>query len=143
MRSCFNVLVGDMMSNSKEVGEEIVEQVIKKGDNKVYRGLAEGENITQGLSARTPGAGNSPVDHVAGKKETQWISTTKDKNIATNKYGEHGVVEIDLSKVQSEMVDFSNGIPDMRGMISNWAKKDKEVLIKDYIPPEAIKSISQ
>lgn len=89
------------------------------------------------------GAENSPVGHVAGKKETQWISTTKDKDIATKKYGEHGVVEIDLSKIKSEIVDFSKGIPDMRGMISNWAKKDKEVLIKDYIPPEAIKSISQ
>ena len=40
---------------AKEVGEEIIEQVSKNGDNKVYRGLAEGENIAQGLSARTPG----------------------------------------------------------------------------------------
>ena len=38
---------------------------------KVYRGLAEGEDVSRGLSARKPGAGNSPPSHVAGKEDTQ------------------------------------------------------------------------
>ena len=45
-----------------------------------------------------------------------------------------------LSKVNSEVVDISQGIPGMEGkMLSNWAAKMKEVLIRDCIPPEAIK----
>ncbi|MEJ2557797.1 MAG: hypothetical protein P8186_16525, partial [Anaerolineae bacterium] len=63
---------------------------------------------------------------------------TRSPEVAFNKYGEHGVTAIDLSKVNSEIVDFSNGIPGMPGMLSNWARAAQEVLIKDYIPPEAI-----
>lgn len=103
----------------------------------VYRGLAEGEDITVGLSARAPGAGNSPVSHVAGKIETQWISTTKDLNIALEKYGQNGVVQIDLSKIGTSFLDLSGGIS-QGGRMSNWAIKDQEVLIKDFIPAEAI-----
>jgi len=44
---------------------------------KIYRGLAEGEDPSKGLTARKPNAGNSPESHVAGKKETQWISGSK------------------------------------------------------------------
>jgi RHS repeat-associated protein len=44
--------------------------------NVVYRGLAQGEDPTTGLRARAPGAGNSPVSHVAGQRQSQWISTT-------------------------------------------------------------------
>jgi hypothetical protein len=49
------------------------------------------------------------------------------------------VVKIDLSKVKSEIADLTRGIPGKEGtMISNWAAKMKEILVKDYIPPEAI-----
>lgn len=58
--------------------------------------------------------------------------------MATNKYGKYGVVGIDLTKVSSEVVDISGGIPGMSGMLSNWARADQEVLIRDFIPPEAI-----
>ena len=105
----------------------------------VYRGLAEGEDPALGLSARAPGAGNSVVSHIAGKQASQWISTSTDQAIATTRFGENGVVQIDLSKVTTEIVDVSDGIPGMEGtMLSNWAAKMKEVLIKDYIPPEAV-----
>ena len=60
--------------------------------------------------------------------------------VARGHFGTNGVVEIDLSKVNSEVVDISQGIPGMEGkMLSNWAAKMKEVLIRDFIPPEAIK----
>lgn len=47
------------------------------------------------------------------------------------------MVEINLDKVSSEVVDLSGGIPN-GGRMSNWAKKDQEVLVKDHIPAEAI-----
>jgi hypothetical protein len=77
--------------------------------------------------------------HVAGKKLSQWISTTKDEEAAIGKYGEFGAVRIDLSKVKTDVSDVSGGFG--KGQISNWAKKDKEVLIKDSVPPEAIRRI--
>ena len=106
----------------------------------VYRGLAAGENIAEGISARAPGAGNSIISHVAGKRASQWISTTKSLEVALERYGQFGVVAIDISKVASEIVDISNGIPGSPGMLSNWAKKSQEVLIKDFIPRDAIRS---
>ena len=111
------------------------------GPLKVYRGLGPGDDITKGLFARAPGAGNSPLSHVAGKILSQWISTTKSFTIARLKYGTINVVEIDLTKVFNEVVDLSNGIPGTPGMLSNWAKKDLEVLIKDFIPPDAIRKV--
>jgi hypothetical protein len=107
--------------------------------NIVFRGLAADEIPANGLRARAPGAGDSPVSHVAGKRESQWISTTKDLSvIGKYGYGKHGVVAIDLSKVSTGIVDISDGIPGMPGMFSNWAKAQQEVLVKDYIPAEAI-----
>jgi RHS repeat-associated protein len=105
----------------------------------VYRGLARNDEPDKGLSARAPGAGNSPISHVAGKVQSQWISTTKSLEVAVSRFGKHGVVEIDLSKVTSEIIDLSAGIPGMPGMISNWAKAAEEVLIRDFIPPAAIR----
>jgi RHS repeat-associated protein len=106
----------------------------------VYRGLAKGEEIANGLSARSPGAGNSELSHVAGKRASQWISTTKDLNVAVEKYGEHGVVRIDLSKVKSQVSDVSGGFRNAPRQ-SNWAKKDQEVLVRDFVPPQAIERI--
>lgn len=108
--------------------------------NYVYRGLAKGEDVAAGLSARAPGAGNSAISHVAGKRETQWISTTKDAETAIGKYGENGAVRIDLNKVSSEVLDVSGGFPN-GGRMSNWARRDQEVLIRDFIPPNAIERV--
>ena len=99
--------------------------------------MAEGENASHGIFARAPGAGNSEISHVAGKVESQWISTTKDLETALGKYGENGVVRIDLGKVNTKISDVSSGFPN-GGRMSNWAKRDAEVLIQDHIPAEAI-----
>jgi RHS repeat-associated protein len=105
----------------------------------VYRGLAKGEEPASGLIARAPGFGNDPISHVAGKRTSQWISTTRSEAIATIFGGKNGVVAIDLSRVTTEIVDYSNGIPGKNGtMLSNWARKFHEVLVLDYIPSEAI-----
>jgi RHS repeat-associated protein len=127
---------------SASPAQHAAEEGATNSGNLVYRGLRPDENPTNGLSARAPGAQNvSPASHVAGKRESPWISTTKDREVAITKYGEHGVVEIDLSKIKTEVVDLSNGIPGTSkgSMISNWAKHDREVLIRDYIPPDAIR----
>jgi hypothetical protein len=122
-------------------GEEVAGQISESAceASVVYRGLAQGEDPTKGIVARAPGLRNvDPKSHVAGLRASPWISTTKDKRIAIEKYGQHGVVQIDLTKVRSEIVDISNGIPGVQGRLSQWAKHDKEVLIRDFIPPEAI-----
>jgi hypothetical protein len=74
---------------------------------KVYRGLAQGEDPSQGLWARAPRARNTPEQHIQGQRRSQWIATTKSLTTALRKYGKHGAVEIDLSKVTSEIVDAS------------------------------------
>jgi len=99
---------------------------------KVYRALSPGEDPSLGIWARDPQAENSPISHVAGQQLSQWISTSKDIIVALTKYGgsTNGVVEIDLSKVSNRVVDLSNGIPGVSGVLSNWAKKDQEVLVQ-------------
>ena len=111
------------------------------GENFVYRGLADGEDAANGLSARAPNAGNTPASHVAGKRASQWISTTKCKATAMQKYGKGDVVRIDLNKVANQVVDLSGGLPGKPGMLLNWAIKDREVLIQYYVPPDAIELI--
>jgi hypothetical protein len=106
----------------------------------LYRGLAAGENAAAGLKARAPGVGNSVASHVAGKRQSQWISLTKDENIAAGKFGQNGYVKVDPSKLDPDsIVDISEGIPGMPGiMLSHWARKMREVLVRDHIPPDAI-----
>ena len=107
----------------------------------VYRALAETDDPAVGLVARAPGSIRKPIGHVAGAKETPWISTTRELSVAQayNAKGGFGIVKIDLSKVTTEVVDLSDGIPGYLGTtLSNWAKKSAEVLIHDHIPPEAI-----
>jgi len=120
-------------------GAQLAEDGIKGGEeaNTVYRGLAAGEDPAKGLTARAPNADNSPLSHVAGKRESQWISTTKDMQTAVEKYGQNGVVAIDLNKVKTAIVDLTGGIPN-GGRMSNWAIRDQEVLIQKTIPPEAM-----
>ena len=106
--------------------------------NYVYRGLAKGEDISKGLFARNPAAGNTASSHIAGKIDSQWISFSKDLKTAITKYNSgNGVVKVDLNKVQGTKLDFSNGTG-KKGMINNWAKKDKEVVIRRFVPPSAI-----
>ena len=117
--------------------------VADEGGNFVYRSLADGEDASKGLTARAPDATDvSELSHVAGKRDSPWISTTKDSNTAINKYNNgstDGVVRIDLNKLPSnvKVSDISNGIPN-GGRFSNYAVKDLEVLLQGYIPPSAI-----
>ncbi|HET6385647.1 MAG TPA: hypothetical protein VFJ58_19825, partial [Armatimonadota bacterium] len=61
--------------------------------NIVYRGLAEGENPAEGLTARGPeAAGVTPMGHVAGARNSPWISASRDLGVATRKYGRFGTV---------------------------------------------------
>ncbi len=129
------VCQGDMCAGEAQD----VEQAATNASQVVYRGLATGEDPSNGLFARAINSGNSAVSHVAGKIQSQWISTSRDLGLTLEKWGKNGVVEINLAKVNSQIVDFSNGIPGSKGtMLSNWALKYQEVLIKNYIPPEAI-----
>jgi RHS repeat-associated protein len=113
--------------------------------NFVYRGLAEGEDAPCefGLTARDPQATNDPLSHVAGRQRSQWISTTKSLDVAQTRYGRHGVVRIDLSRVPGRVVDLSNGIPGVprHYMLSRWAAKQQEVLIQGRVPPGAISRV--
>lgn len=110
------------------------------GANIVYRGLAAGENPVAGLVARAPEAANSIASHVAGARASQWISTTRSLEVATSRFGQNGVVAIDLSKVGSSVVDLTAGIPGIgrSTMLSRWAINAQEVLIQGRIPAEAI-----
>jgi hypothetical protein len=74
------------------------------------------------------------------QRDSQWISTTKSLRIAQERYGQHGVVAIDLSRVGSDVVDASAGIPGMPSscMLSRWAANAQEVLIRGGVPREAI-----
>jgi hypothetical protein len=78
-------------------------------------------------------------------KDSPWISTTKDANIAQSKYGKNGatIVKIDTDKlpVGTIIEDISNGIQSASNKINNFVKADKEVLIKGIIPPDAITTI--
>lgn len=108
--------------------------------NIVYRALAENDDHKMGLTARAPGnAGVSPLSHVAGKKLTPWISTTKKPSIAFGKYNQgHGVVAIDLRRIPYSYVDISSGPFPSSRRHSAYARKDSEVLVWQNIPAEAI-----
>lgn len=105
----------------------------------VFRALAEGEDPALGLTARAPDAINvSPLSHVAGKRASPWISTTKLPGVAAAKYNQgYGVVAIDLSKISGRIEDVSGGFPG-KGRIDVYARKDQEVLIFQRVPAEAI-----
>jgi hypothetical protein len=90
--------------------------------------------------ARAPEAGNSIASHVAGARASQWISTTRSLDVATGRFGANGVVAIDLSKVGSQVVDLTGGIPGIgrNTMLSRWAINAQEVLIQGSVPAGAI-----
>ncbi len=119
--------------------------LVHNANGTVYRALANGENPANGLTARNPLKDNTPASHVNGKKESQWISTTKNREIAEGKYnGGNGVVEIDLSQIPDENVfDASSGIQDASRRVNNYARSDQEVLIRGSVPPESVKVIRE
>ncbi|MER5386937.1 ricin-type beta-trefoil lectin domain protein [Streptomyces sp. NPDC002688] len=108
--------------------------------NIVYRALARNDDAAAGLTARDPGnAGVRPLSHVAGKKMTPWISTSKNPAIAFEKYNRgNGVVAIDLRRIPFKYVDISDGPFPSSPRHSSYARKDSEVLIWQHVPAEAI-----
>lgn len=123
--------------------DAVINETTDEGANLVYRGLAADEDPAAGLVARVPDAGNSVASHVAGARASQWISTTRSLEVASSRFGENGVVAIDLSRVSSPVVDLTEGIPGLGPdtMLSRWAIKLQEVLVQGKIPAEAITPI--
>ena len=81
-----------------------------------------------------------------GQRDSDLISMTIDESTALEKFNSgNGVVEIDLSKVNGEIIDASEGVG--RGRVYSRTKCDKEVFVRDAggdtppIPPEAIRPI--
>jgi len=110
--------------------------------NIVYRVIKDYETPNLGLVARDLDARIPPASHVAGARSSQWISTTKSIDVAKRYSARDNcrVCQIDLSKVDTEIVDLSNGIPGMSSTtrLSRWAQASQEVLVRDFIPSEAI-----
>jgi hypothetical protein len=71
------------------------------------------------------------------KRESCWISTTQSEQIARSRFGKNGVVRIDLSKVKTEVLDISEGLPNA-GRMKHWAINAQEVLIRDRVPARAV-----
>ncbi len=114
------------------------------GQRYVYRALAKGEDISKGLFARCCKANVTPEVHVAGEKESNWISATKDPTVAHSRYNKgNGVVAIDLCQVNSEVIDISSEKGFINDFIAEMAIEDSEVLIKGYIPPEALRLLTK
>src|SRR5215472_15346745 len=66
---------------------------------------------------------------------------TKSLAIALEKYGDYGIVRIDLERVTSRVVDVSGGFRKFYGRITNWAESSEEVLIEEFAPSDAITRI--
>ena len=115
------------------------------GGDYVFRGLDLGEDPSKGLVARNPNAPTTPGQHIAGARRSPWISTTRSEEIAKTRYGQFGVVRIDLSKLNTIIVDCTRGVPEdgytPTGQMSRRGIRDQEVLIHKYVPPEAIKPV--
>lgn len=110
----------------------------------VFRALSKDDDPSKGLTARNPDASATPAQHVNGKRDSQFISTTKDEATAREKFNSgNGVVEIDLNKVEGNVVDVSDGVPNGSQKVNNFARKDQEVLIEGRVPPEAIRVIEE
>jgi len=114
----------------------------------VYRALTptDRKDINEGwglFGHSWPADDVSPRSHVAGAHHTLYISTGTRYNKVKEVYNSgNGIAIIDLSKVNEEIVDYRKGIPGYENdMHSNWAKTVGEMLVKDFIPPEAILGI--
>jgi hypothetical protein len=111
----------------------------------VYRGLGATDDPAAGLVARNPDAANNISSHVGGARNTQWISTTRSPTIAAGDWnrGGYGVVRIDLSMVEGDVVDLTRGIPGLEPWyhMSRRAINAQEVVIRGRVPPGAIERL--
>ncbi|XP_063420047.1 uncharacterized protein LOC134705212 [Mytilus trossulus] len=136
----------------------------------IYRVLRDDENTAEGLKARNPEANITPSSHIAGKKVSQYISTTatlgaaktflglskarnKKKKIVQKTYR---IVKINVKKLTNvEIIDLSDPAvldkhlptdpwpekPKKNSMFRNWATKYGEVLVAGTIPAKCIETI--
>ena len=117
----------------------------------VYRVIRADEDPLSGLAAKKPGRGMTVSGHVrtgSRNKGSQYISTTRSKAIAEKYAREDGLryVEIDLSKVNSQVIDLSTDAAASKH-ISNpitkrFATSREEVLVVDEIPADAIINVN-
>ncbi|MFP1814151.1 RHS repeat-associated core domain-containing protein, partial [Lonsdalea quercina] len=118
----------------------------KKHTGTTYRGLTEEQKAQakagKDIQPKNPCAGYSAQEHVSdGKLDTQLISTTKKEKTA-DFYNRNGCkIKVDLSKIPDEnIIDVSDG-GGLIGKAARYAKKDREVLIKNGIPASAYEII--
>jgi hypothetical protein len=118
--------------------------------NYVYRVIRPDEMPHKGLTAKMPGDTHYTIEgHILhgnrkSFKGSRFISTTRDLDVAKKyaKQDQRIIVRIDLNQIYSQIYDLSTqaGRDEyLKGRTSrNWAGKSAEVLIEDFIPPEAI-----
>ncbi|KAI9356290.1 hypothetical protein DFJ73DRAFT_916160 [Zopfochytrium polystomum] len=104
----------------------------------LYRALtpADRQRLDKGKSikATDPKANITPVQHQAGRKPSQYISTTTDKNVAKGMFNSgNGVVQIDKKKLKGNTID----VQKLPGANKPLAAREKEVLVKNKIPAKA------
>ncbi|MGI8551266.1 MAG: hypothetical protein ACR2PL_10860, partial [Dehalococcoidia bacterium] len=65
--------------------------------------------------------------------------------IAQRRFGRFGVVRIDLSQLESTVVDVTEGIPGIpsRYMLSRWVIHAQEVVVQRSIPAKAIEIVEE
>jgi RHS repeat-associated protein len=126
----------------------------------IYRAVRAEEidtAMTDGLTARNPGASHTPTQHVLGDNNSQFISGSdgdKGARMADDwaRRSNTGVVKIDVSKLDPDsIVDLSTGEGRIRHLgdvsaspsadllkANKFARGKREVLIIGRIPPDAI-----
>jgi RHS repeat-associated protein len=120
--------------------------------NVVYRALREGESYAAGIFCKDRFANTTVEQHVrfGSRKDfaSKWISTTKSFSVALRKYARGDgsrIVEIDLDKVRTRIVDLTNDAirnAEIRNPVARiFAKADAEVLIEYVVPAEAVRPL--
>lgn len=121
------------------------ENVAYKKLSVVFRVLRDDETteavLSNGLIAKDVNSNISALDHVrSGKRMSAWISTTASFFVALLWAVKSGcrIAVIDFSKLNTEIIDLRNGNSDLEKRFSNYAKSSREMLIKGFVPSEAI-----
>lgn len=139
----------------EETGQAFAKAPAQSGNSSsiVYRVIRPEEDVSQGLIAKNPNAHYTPEGHVLNGSrpgfKSQYISTTTDLNIARTWADKTGnrIVEIDLTKVESNVINLSTESGRstyLKGVTAtNFAKSSSEVLIEEFVPSSAIKLLKK
>lgn len=161
----------DKPENEEENDEENIPQPVKRREEavkfpKLYRLLHENEDITKGLSAKSPGAGKDVATHVAtGSKRgysSQYISTCSSiykaesfRNLKLNsgyKRGMKDIAEIDVGSLPEDVtiIDLRTNIlrkkyeindKEVNEKFHKFAESHQEVLLVGTVPVSCLKLI--